>query len=415
MSNNRDKVTAIGLVVTCQMFHTLTFAGVALFLPLIREDLQMSFTQAGMLAVAATFSYALGQIPAGYLSDRFGPKRLFFTGLLGWSTLTLSLALIVNSLWAAVANQLVAGAFRALLFVPGMAILSSWFPPERRATAMSLYTIGGFAGNIVLSLTGPVLAGRMGWRSTFICFSILGIVSALAYGALARERPRQPGAQRVRLLDALHLFRHRILWVCSAIQFIRLNVVAAFNFWLPSLLLADRGLTLQMAGLVTAMSAACVAPSNALGGYVADRLKNPPLVIGASLAILACTSVMLALVESIPVLLLVIALNAVFMQFYFSPLFLVPVEVLGQRTAGMTTGFSNLFANIGGLSSAYGLGVVKDKAGSFSWGFVGIGVLCLIGVALSIVLARMRTAALEARQMEHASVLGETPAPPPRS
>lgn len=403
MSNKRDGLTTVTLVVVCQTFHTLTFAGIALFLPLIREDLQMSFTQAGMLGVAATLSYALGQIPAGYLSDRFGPKRLFFIGLVGWSTLTLTLALM-HSLWAAVANQLVAGAFRALLFAPGMAILSSWFPPERRATAMSLYTIGGFAGNIVLALTGPFLASRMGWRTTFICFSLLGIAAAFAYGALAKEKPRKQAAQRVGMLDAVHLFKHKVLWVCSAIQFIRLSAVASFNFWLPSLLLADRGLSLQAAGLVTAMSAVCAAPSNALGGYVSDRLKNPPFVIGGSLAILMCTSILLVLVEPIPVFLIVVAVNAIFMQFYFAPLFLVPVEVLGQRTAGTVTGFSNLFANIGGLCSAYALGVVKDKAGSFAWGFVGIGMLCLIGVALSIVLARIRKGALAAQHIRDSAV-----------
>ena len=45
--------------------------------------------------------------------------------------------------------------------------------------------------------------------------------------------------------------------------------------------------------------------------------------------------------------------------FYFGPLFFVPVEVLGQRVAGMSTGFSNMFANFGGLSAAYALGLVK--------------------------------------------------------
>lgn len=404
MSTKRDGVTTVSVVVVCQMFHTLTFAGIALFLPLIREDLQISFTQAGTLAVAATLTYALGQVPAGYLTDRLGPKRLFFVGLLGWSILTLSLALI-HSLWAAVLNQLVAGAFRALLFVPGMTLLTSWFPPERRATAIGFHTVGGFAGNIVLALTGPLLASRMGWRTTFICFALLGIVAALAYAVLAKEKPRTEAARRVGMLEAARLFRHKILWVCSAIQFIRLSAVSSFNFWLPSLLVSDRGLTLQAAGLVTAMSAACVAPSNALGGYLSDRLKNPPLVIGGALAMLACTSVLLALVESIPALLLVIAANAVFMQFYFSPLFLVPVEVLGQHTAGTATGFSNLFANIGGLTAAFALGVVKDQSGSFAWGFAGIGALCFVGVVLSIVLARMRKHALAAQQAHEAQAM----------
>jgi len=91
------------------------------------------------------------------------------------------------------------------------------------------------------------------------------------------------------MLDALQLFRHRVLRVCSAIQFVRFSVVTSFGFRLPSLLVAERSFSLPAAGLVTAMSAAFTAPSYALGGYVSDRLRNPPLVIGGSLAVLACT------------------------------------------------------------------------------------------------------------------------------
>ena len=380
----------------CQIFHTLTFSGIALLLPLIRADLQISFSQAGILAAAVTLTYGIGQIPAGYLSDRFGPKRLFFIGLLGWSVLSLSLGL-VHSFWLAVLNQLAAGAFRALLFAPGLSLLAAWFPPERRATAISLYMVGGFGGTVVLSLIGPLLANYLGWRPTFIGFAIIGIASALVFRALATEKARTHTGSHMSMLEALQLFQHRILWVCSAIQFVRFSVVTSFNFWLPSLLVADRGFSLPAAGLVTAMSAAFTAPSNALGGYVSDRLKNPPLVIGGSLAVLACTSTLLVVVESVPALLLVIAVGSVFLQFYFGPLFYVPMEVLGQRTAGMTTGFSNLFANIGGLLTAYTLGIVRDQAGAFTWGFVGISALCLAGVALSVLLARMRNRALAAR------------------
>jgi sugar phosphate permease len=392
-SSNHDGAATVALVILCQVFHGLTFVGIALFLPLIRDDLQISFSEAGILSAAGTLTYGLGQIPAGYLSDRFGPKRLFFIGLLGWSILSLNLGLI-QSFWAAAINLLIAGAFRALLFAPGLALLSSWFPRERRATAMSLYMVGGFLGTILLSLVGPLLATRIGWRATFMLFAALGITAAFAYWALAKEKPRKRVGPHIGMLDALHLFQHRILWICSAIQFIRFSVVTGVSFWLPSLLVADRGLSLQMAGLVMAMSAALTASSNAVGGYVSDRLKNPPLVIGASLAVLACTSALLVLVESLPLLLLVIAVGSVFLQFYFGPLFFVPIEVLGPRTAGISTGFSNLFANTGGLLTAYALGVVKDTSGSFTWGFFGISGLCIIGVVLSVILALMRNDAL---------------------
>jgi sugar phosphate permease len=405
MSKSRGGATTVTLVVLCQVFHTLTLAGIALFLPLIRDDLQISFAQAGALSAAATLSYAVGQIPAGYLADRFGPRRLFFIGLMGWSTLSLLLAL-VEAYAAAIVSLLCAGAFRALIFSPGLALLASWFPRDRRATAISLFMVGGFCGNVVLALAGPWLAMRVGWRWAFIFFAALGIAAALAYGIFAREKPRSGTAAPIRIADALALLRHKVLWVCSAIQVVRFSVITAYNLWLPSLLLTDRSFSLASTGLVLAMSAAFAAPSNALGGYVSDRLRNPPLVIGASLAILACTSVLLVQVESTVALLLVIATSSVFAPLFFGPLFFVPIEVLGQRTAGTVIGFANLFANIGGVITAYTLGVVKDANGSFTAGFIGIGVLCAIGVALSAVLAHVRTRALNAQSRVRESVTG---------
>jgi DHA1 family inner membrane transport protein len=142
------------------------------------------------------------------------------------------------------------------------------------------------------------------------------------------------------------------------------------------------------------MGFALTGPSNALGGYTSDRLRNPPLVIGASLAVLACTSALIVVVDSIPLLVLVVAVNAIFLQFYFGPLFYVPVEVLGPRVAGISAGFCNMFANLGALVFAYALGVVKDTAGAFTWGFIATSAVCVVGVALSAVLARMRRKAL---------------------
>jgi sugar phosphate permease len=385
------------MVLLCQVTHGILFSAMPLMLPLIREDLQISFTQAGLLSAALTLTYALGQIPAGYLSDRFGPGRLFFIGMMGWSAFSLCFGL-VHSFWLAIATQLLAGIFRSLLFVPGLALLASWFPSERRATALSLFMVGGFAGTIVLSLVGPLLAALYGWRAAFMFFAALSIGAGLLYKRMARENPCAHPPHKLALGEVLKLFRYPIMWVCSGLQFVRFVVVTAYTIWLPSLLVVDRGFSVQTTGLIVAMGAAFTASSNTLGGYVSDRMRNPPLVIGSALLVLACTSTLLVVVESIPLLLIVVAINSIFVQFYFGPLFLVPMEVLGPRIAGTATGFSNLFANIGGVVTAYALGVVKDKTGSFTWGFVGISVICLVGVVLTVILARMRTRALAAQQ-----------------
>ncbi|HXF67437.1 MAG TPA: MFS transporter [Burkholderiales bacterium] len=392
----REGRPTVALVVFCQIVQGTVFSALPLLLPLIREDLQLTFTQAGLLSAAATFTYALGQIPSGYLADRHGPRWLFFTGLLMWSALSLAFG-AVHAFWLAVLVQLVAGAFRALLFAPGLTLLASWFAPERRATAMSLYMLGGFAGTIVFSLAGPALAARYGWRATFMLFAALGIAAALVYAALSAENPRARAAHPPALGDLGRLLRRPILWVCAGLQFLRFTVVTAFHLWLPSLLVEDRGFSVQAAGLVVAASAALTAVSNTLGGYLSDRLRNPPLVIGGALAMLAATSLLIAFTEQAPLLLVVIAVNAVFLQFYFGPLFMVPVEVLGPRVAGTVTGFANLFANLGGILSAWLLGAARDATGAFAWGFAGVGLACIAGVLLAAALARMRRRALAAQ------------------
>ena len=390
---NRAGATTVGLVVLCQLAHGLTFTAIPLLLPLVRADLGISFTQAGMLSAVATLSYAAGQIPAGFLADRYGPRRPFFIGLFGWSLLSMCFGLI-HIFWLALVSQFIAGAFRALMFAPGMALLAAWFPPQRRATAMSLYMVGGFAGNIVLALVAPLLAGEYGWRAALMLLAVPGIAGAMVFKTAAREQPLRKAAASLALSEITRLVRYPIMWVCCGLQFVRFSVVTAFVVWLPSLLMADRGFSVQTAGLVVAMGAALTAASNMLGGYVSDRLRNPPLIIGGSFAVLACAAVLLVAVESVPLLFAVIAVSAIFLQFYFGPIFLVPVEVLGPRVAGTATGIGNLCANIGGFFTAYVFGVIKDQAGSFTWGYRGVGVMCLAGVALSVVLARMRTRAL---------------------
>lgn len=388
-------MATVQLVVLCQVAHFLTFAALPLLLPAVRNDLGIDFTQAGMLASAGALSYAFMQIPAGYLSDRYGPRRLFFAGLLGWSSLSLAFGFI-HAFWLALACQFVAGAFRSLLFAPGLALISSWFEPRRRATAMSLFLFGGHVGALALSLAGPPLAERFGWRPTFVGFAAAGLAAALLFRSFAKESPDRGLHKPLRAADLVDIVRYPILWICSCLQFVRFAVVMGFSFWLPSFLVSDRGFSLPEAGFVMAMSAVLSAPSNTLGAYVSDRLGNPPLVIGAALAILACTAALLPAAASTPTLLVAIAIYSVFYGFYFGPLFLVPVQVLGSRRAGSAIGFSNLFANVGGFLSIYALGAIRDRAGSFTGGFLAIGGLCLAGVALAVVLARMRSRMLDA-------------------
>jgi len=389
----RDRIITISLTVVCQSFQALSMGGIALLLPIIRKDLGLSFTQGGSLAAATTLVYALMQIPAGYLSDRFSPKRLFCIGIFGSTLLALTFGLVANY-WQALVNQMLSGFFRALLFTPGMALLTGWFPPNRRATATGLYLIGGYSGSVIFNLVGPLLVARFDWRFSFISIASVGIIAILFLIRFGKDAPPTGERRKGNMLEALQLFRHKVMWVCGGIQYIRFGVVQGITYWLPSLLINEKGLSLQSAGIIIAIQVVLMSPSNIIGGYISDRLKNPILVIAVSLGVLGITTGLLITANSMILLVALIFINAIFLQMYFGPLFSIPVEILGVSKAGISIGFSNLFANVGGFSAAYLLGVLKDRSGAFKPGFFAICGACFLGLALTLILGRMRRKAM---------------------
>ncbi len=388
-ADKNNRAGNVFLILLCLSFQTVSLAGTALFLPVIRGALGLSFTQGGSLSAAATFVYALMQIPSGYLADRYGLKKIFFIGVLGTTILCFTFGL-VSEYWHAFVNQAISGFFRAFLFVAGLTLLANWFGPQRRATAMGLSLIGVFSGQFLISTFGPSLVRHFDWRFPFISFGTVGILVSLAYLRLAKESPQAESRQKPSIVDVVQLFRHRFMWVCGVIQFVRLGVVQGVLFWLPSLLIDEKGLSLQTTGLIIALQTLVIAPSNIIGGYISDRLKKPTLIIGLSLFILAMTTAALVRVDSVAALIALIFLNAIFIQFYFGPLFAVPVERYGSHMMGTLSGFSNFFANLGGFTFTYLLGVLKDQTGFFESGFYAISTACLLGLMFTILLEKMR-------------------------
>lgn len=377
---------AVALLVLCQSTQSLAYGGIGLFLPLIRHDIGFSFTQAGTLAGAMTLVYACMQLPAGFLADRLGAKRLFFAGLIGTNVLAFTLAQI-HEYWLVVFNQSLAGFFRALAFTPGLLLIAALFPSGRRATAMGLFVAGGFSANVLLNAFGPILVGPLGWRILYMAFSAMGFTLILLYARLGAPGPRIPDRQHVPFRQILGMLRRRLMLTVGAIQYIRLAVVTGLAFWLPTMIV-EKGYPLQTAGLLVAVSALMTVPSNFLGGYISDRLGRPQLVIGVSMAVLTVTTVLIARVNDLALLALVVAVNGFFVQFYFGPLFSLPIDILGPRVAGAVSGFGNFLANLGGFTFAYTLGALRDATGSFADAMYALSGLCFLGVILSVSLAR---------------------------
>ncbi|BCB91271.1 hypothetical protein Psuf_085840 [Phytohabitans suffuscus] len=290
-----------------------------------------------------------------------------------------------------VANQAVSGVFRALAFTPGLVLIAAEFGASRRATAMSLYVASGFLAGTVLNLVGPLLVGPLGWRPLLALVSAASLVFVALYWRVGGPGPQpEPAATRPGLGDFAGLLRHPVVWLSSVVQFTRLAVVSSLRFWLPTYLVTDKGVSLTTAGVVVAVGNAVTLPANLVGGYVSDRRQQPSLVIGASLAVLAAGLGLLVAADDLALVVAAVAVLSLFMQAYSGALFEVPLRHLGTRSAGTLNGFGNFWANVGALVFAYVLGAGKDATGSFAPGWLAIGGLCVVALAATVVMARVR-------------------------
>jgi MFS transporter, ACS family, D-galactonate transporter len=384
---------SVALVVVSGSTQQLTFAAIALFLPLIRQDLGLTFAQGGALAMASIGTYAVMQIPAGYLADRFGPRRVFIVGALGVNLLALAFSQL-ESYPLLLLTLAASGIFRAMVFAPGLLLMTAHFSSQRRATAMGLYVAGVYGSSTLLNALGPLLVEPLGWRRLFAIIATVAVVLVISYWNVGEADAPRPEVA-VGLRDLRDVMRHRVLWLCGVIQFVRLSIAQAFIFWMPSYLVDEKNFTLAVAGLIVAFGNVMIAPSNLLGGYISDRLQRPLLLITVSLTTLFAAIIVLVNVTSALAVLLTVGLLAFFVQIYFGPLFEVPIRHLGTRVAGVSNGFSNFWANVGGFTFAYTLGAVRDATGSFAIGFYLLSALCLVGLAATAAVSRTPPAAGE--------------------
>jgi predicted MFS family arabinose efflux permease len=379
---------SVALIVLCQSSQALVTGGIALFLPLMRGDLHLSYAQGGTLAAASTFTYALMQVPVGVLADRVDTKRLFLVGLVGVNVLACGFA-VIGSYPLLVVNQAVSGVFRSMAFAPGLILIGRQFPSGKQATAMGLFVAGGFSSSIVLNLTGPLLVGPLGWRGVFLISAGVGVVTLVLYWLVGDAGTEGRVRRQLPLRELPGLLRHPVVYVTGVIQFVRLATTHGVIMWLPTFVVVQKGLSIQAAGLLVALGAALTAPSNIMGGYVADRTGRPLAVVGFSLSVVALSLVGLVLVDSLWLLIVVVAVNSVVIQLYFGPLFAIPIQFLGRSVAGAISGFGNFCANLGGFAAVWALGGVKDATGSFTLGFLLLAGLCVVGIGAVLVVRRM--------------------------
>jgi ACS family glucarate transporter-like MFS transporter len=164
----------------------------------ILRELHLTKGEFGRTHFAFFFAYALLQVPAGWLSDRFGARGTLALYVVGWSLATVGLGL-ANGLVAIVVLRIVLGATQAGAYPAAASLLKRWIPPTARGRANTCVAMGGRAGGLIAFFCTPLLMLLIGhwlgweigrWRVVFVFYGSLGFVWAALFWWLFRDLPR---------------------------------------------------------------------------------------------------------------------------------------------------------------------------------------------------------------------------------
>ena len=156
----------------------------------IKAELGLSDTQLGALTglTFAAFYVTLG-IPIARFADRSNRRNIVAWSLAIWSVMTAISAFVMNY-WQLVLARLGVGIGEAGGSPPAHSIISDYFPPEKRGTALSIYSMGIYFGILVGYTSGGLLDQYFGWRMAFLALGIPGILYALLLFFTVKEPPK---------------------------------------------------------------------------------------------------------------------------------------------------------------------------------------------------------------------------------
>lgn len=222
----------------------------------IKKELHLSDTQLGLLSgfTFALFYVTLG-IPIARLADKTNRRNTVAISLGLWSIMTACSGLARNFFQLLLVRTGV-GVGEAGGSPPAHAMISDYFPPQKRSTALSVYSAGIYFGVLIGFLMGGYLNQQLGWRTAFFVVGIPGIVFSLLFYATVKE-PRRGATDIDVVPHEPPTFREvlRLLYATKTFVFLALasalNVFCIYGLinWAPSFLQRLHGMKSSETGL----------------------------------------------------------------------------------------------------------------------------------------------------------------------
>jgi sugar phosphate permease len=403
MRLSRFSTTTNVLVLLCLMYaiNYIVRVNVSTAAAVFQPELHLTNTQVGLIFAAFGYPYLMFQIIGGWISDRFGARRVLTVFAIIWSSATVLMGL-TSSLAGMLAGRVMLGLGVSALPTATRA-MSNWTPAGKRGFAQGITHSSARLGN---ALAPPLIAWLIvlvTWRGSFVVTGLVSFLWVIAWYWYFRDNPsehpaitpeelnRLPKFEAQRKKQAVPVLRlARRMLLVTIVYFCYGWTLWFFLAWIPSYFLHSYHLKLSSSALFSSGVFWGGVAGDALGGIVSDRIFHRTGDRKKARRNLVIFGFLCSMVLMLPVLfvhnlvLVAILLSAAFFfaEFTIGPFWAMPMDI-APRYSGFASGFMNSGSALAAIISPMVGGYIVDKTGNWELTFVtGMGLL-LFGAILA--------------------------------
>ncbi|MFN7935319.1 MAG: MFS transporter [Bryobacteraceae bacterium] len=355
------------------------------------KEFSLSDSDRGLMNSAFFWSYALLQIPAGFLVDRFGLKFPYAMGFAMWSLVSAASAGITG-IGQLVGLRVALGVGEAVVTPASLRWIRFNIDEKQRGLAVGLYMAGTKLGPAIGAPMAAYLVLNYGWRNMFVILGLGCLLWLIPWLTLVKNNDLELEAQMVKAtkmkpISFGRLFSTRLIWGIIIGTFCYNYFVYFCMTWLPAYFAESRGLTLGKSGAFTGFSFGGMATVATLAGWWADRIiarggdpvQTRKWFTVAGLLV-ASTELIGAFAESNDVALGFAIVSLSGLGLATANYWALTQTLMPGAAIGRIAGIQNMASNMSGIVAPIMTGWLKTVTGSYAAPMYMVGALLLTGV-----------------------------------
>jgi sugar phosphate permease len=378
--------------------------------PVISKEFNFDKLTMGAIFSAFVWSYALFQVPGGWLADRFGPRNVLTTIVTYWSVMTAVTAAATGAVSFMIVRFLF-GIGEAGAFPGATRAMQVWYPPRERGFVQGVTHSASRLGAAIAPPIVVTIMTTFGWREAFYICGAVGLVWSawwyLSYRNLPEEHRsvnraelasirgvdehgnvKEPQIEARATVPWGALLRSPNMWAIMCAYFTYVYCLWIFLSWLPSYLVEYRHFTLLKVGFLASLPLLAGVVGDTVGGLATDWLLRKTSNAKFSRRLVAIVGLLGCVAFIVPAGLTEDAYTAVycltaagfFLECTIGPAWAVPMDT-GGKYSGTVSGMMNMAGNIGGALSPLVFGALVQY-GSWQAPFLVAAALLVIGAAI---------------------------------